>query len=55
MIVRTKQNHLGSNAHPLPITPGMTATIDILTGEKSVLSYIAKPLLKVKAEAFRER
>ncbi|WP_308936431.1 HlyD family type I secretion periplasmic adaptor subunit [Pseudovibrio japonicus] len=55
VIVRTKQNHLGSDNHPLPITPGMTASIDILTGEKSVLSYIAKPLLKVKAEAFRER
>ncbi|MGH0001216.1 HlyD family type I secretion periplasmic adaptor subunit [Pseudovibrio ascidiaceicola] len=55
VIVRTKQNHLGSEENPLPITPGMTASIDILTGEKSVLSYIAKPLLKVKAEALRER
>ncbi|WP_057463797.1 HlyD family type I secretion periplasmic adaptor subunit [Pseudovibrio sp. POLY-S9] len=55
VIVRTKQNHLGSEQNPLPITPGMTASIDILTGEKSVLSYLAKPLLKVKAEAFRER
>ncbi|KZL27566.1 HlyD family type I secretion periplasmic adaptor subunit [Pseudovibrio sp. Ad37] len=55
VIVRTKQNHLGSEQNPLPITPGMTASIDILTGEKSVLNYLAKPLLKVKAEAFRER
>ncbi|EEA92534.1 HlyD family type I secretion periplasmic adaptor subunit [Pseudovibrio sp. JE062] len=55
VIVRTRQNHLGSEENPLPITPGMTASIDILTGEKSVLSYIAKPLIKVKAEAFRER
>ncbi len=55
VIVRTKQTHLGSEAKPLPIIPGMTASIDILTGKKSVLSYLIKPLLKVKAEAFRER
>ncbi|KZL05441.1 Type I secretion system membrane fusion protein PrsE [Pseudovibrio axinellae] len=55
VIVRTKRNYLGPVHNPLPITPGMTASIDILTGKKSVLSYIAKPLIKVKAEAFRER
>jgi adhesin transport system membrane fusion protein len=39
----------------LPIIPGMTAEVDILTGNKSVLSYLLKPVLKAKAYALRER
>jgi adhesin transport system membrane fusion protein len=33
----------------------MTASVDILTGEKSVLSYLLKPILKIKQNALRER
>ncbi|HMN83216.1 MAG TPA: HlyD family type I secretion periplasmic adaptor subunit [Burkholderiaceae bacterium] len=39
----------------LPIIPGMTAEVDILTGNKSVLAYLLKPVLKAKAYALRER
>lgn len=39
----------------LPIIPGMTAEVDILTGKKTVLSYLLKPVLKAKAYALRER
>lgn len=39
----------------LPIIPGMTAEVDILTGNKSVLSYLLKPVLKVRERALRER
>ena len=39
----------------LPIIPGMTAEVDVLTGNKSVLSYLLKPVLKAKAYALRER
>jgi adhesin transport system membrane fusion protein len=39
----------------LPIIPGMTAEVDILTGNKSVLSYLLKPVLKAQAYALRER
>lgn len=55
ILVRTNTNHLGSKAKPLPIIPGMVCTVDILTGKRSVLSYILKPILKAKAEALRER
>lgn len=55
VIIRTLENQLGSGATSLPIVPGMTASIDVLIGKKSVLSYIAKPLLKIKGEALRER
>jgi adhesin transport system membrane fusion protein len=53
--VRTDQNHLGKNGKPLLIIPGMTATVDIITGEKSVLDYLLKPVLKARTEALRER
>lgn len=39
----------------LPVIPGMTAEVDILTGHKSVMSYLLKPVLKVRAYALRER
>lgn len=53
--VRTDKNHLGTDEKPLPIIPGMLATVDILTGKKSVLGYLLKPILKAKQSALRER
>ncbi|RZA16364.1 MAG: HlyD family type I secretion periplasmic adaptor subunit, partial [Proteobacteria bacterium] len=53
--VRTDRNHLGGDGKPLMIIPGMTATVDIITGEKSVLDYLLKPVLKARTEALRER
>ena len=53
--VRTKESHLQGKEGPLPIIPGMTATVEILTGHKTVLDYLLKPLLKAKENALRER
>jgi adhesin transport system membrane fusion protein len=53
--VRTDKNHLGSDEQPLLIIPGMVATVDIITGKKSVLDYLLKPVLKARSEALRER
>jgi adhesin transport system membrane fusion protein len=39
----------------LPIIPGMTAEVDVLTGRKTVLSYLLKPVLKIRDSALRER
>jgi adhesin transport system membrane fusion protein len=39
----------------LPIMAGMQAQIDIVTGSKTVLSYLVKPVLAVRESAFRER
>lgn len=50
--VRTSKTSLGDN---LPIIPGMVAEVDIVTGKKSVLSYLMKPVLRAKAVAFTER
>jgi adhesin transport system membrane fusion protein len=53
--VRTQKNYLGTKEKPLYIIPGMQATVDILTGRKSVLDYLLKPILKAKQSALRER
>lgn len=55
VMIRTDKNYLGSDTVPLPIIPGMVASIDILTGEKTVLDYILKPIKKIRDEALRER
>ena len=53
-LVRVRTDRASFN-DKLPIIPGMTAEVDVLTGKKSVLSYLLKPLLKVQAYALRER
>lgn len=55
VMVRTEKNHLGTSDHPLPIIPGMVATVEILTGKKSVLDYLVKPARMLRDEALRER
>ena len=39
----------------LPVTPGMVASVDIITGQKSVLQYLMKPVNKARYEGLRER
>lgn len=51
--VRTLSNTIGPER--LPIIPGMVAEVDILTGKKSVLAYLMKPILRAKARALSER
>jgi len=50
--LRTRENSLGEG---LPIIPGMVAQVDILTGKRTVLSYLLKPVLRAKANALSER
>jgi adhesin transport system membrane fusion protein len=54
--VRTRSAHLKDrDGRELPIIPGMTATVEVLTGQKTVLDYLLKPLIKAKDSALRER
>ena len=53
-LVRVRTGKAGFN-DKLPIIPGMTAEVDVLTGKKTVLAYLLKPVLKVQAYALRER
>lgn len=53
--VKTDKNYLGSIDNKLDIIIGMTAEVDILTGKKTILDYILKPILKAKNSALREK
>lgn len=53
--LRTAKNYLGTSTAKLEISPGMTATVDILTGKRTVLEYLLKPILKARDSALRER
>ena len=53
--LRTSKNYLGPETNPLPIIPGMVASVDILTGKKTILSYLLKPVLRAKYMALREQ
>ncbi|WP_206062600.1 HlyD family type I secretion periplasmic adaptor subunit [Kushneria phosphatilytica] len=53
--VRTQSNHLGSAQEPLPIIPGMQASVDVLTGNQTVLQYLLKPILRAQQGALHER
>lgn len=53
--VRTAKTAITYHQEQLPIIPGMISTVDILTGKKTVLSYLLKPILKARQNALRER
>ena len=53
--VRTKRNYLGNDEKKLRIIPGMIAEVDILTGQKTVLNYFMKPILRARQIALTER
>ena len=53
--IQTDKNYLGSEERPLRIKVGMVASADIITGKKTVLDYLLKPILKAKQNALRER
>ncbi len=53
--VRTERNYLGHQHNSLPIIPGMTVSIDVLTGRKTILEYLLKPFNRMQERALRER
>lgn len=55
VIVETDRSYLQSGSRRLPITPGMMTDTQIITGRKSILSYLLKPVLKARSDALTER
>ena len=53
--LRTERNTIQHQDKELPIIPGMTAAVEILTGSKTVLDYLLKPILKARDRALKER
>ena len=55
VIVETDRAYLIAAGRRLPIAPGMMTDTQIITGRKSVLTYLLKPVLKARSDALRER
>jgi len=53
--IETEKNYIGEKDKSMKIIPGMVADVDIITGKKSILDYILKPILKTKQYTFTER
>ncbi|MFY9513477.1 MAG: HlyD family type I secretion periplasmic adaptor subunit [Rubrivivax sp.] len=53
-LIRADRSQLKAGDKPLAVLPGMTGTVDIRTGQRSVLAFVLRPMLKSQ-EAFRER
>ena len=54
VVVRTDRSTLKQGSKPLQVLPGMTATVEVRTGDRSVLSFLLRPMMKSR-EAFKER
>ena len=53
--IRTESNFVGSEEKPLLIIPGMRTNVDIITGDKTLMAYLLKPILRAKQNALTER
>ena len=53
--LQTDETHLINQGEKLDIIPGMVVDVDILTGKKTVLDYLLKPITKAREKALRER
>jgi len=53
--VRTDVNYIELGKERLEIIPGMTASVNIITGKKTVLDYLLKPVLRAKHNSMHER
>jgi adhesin transport system membrane fusion protein len=51
----TEKNYLGTETDKKNIIAGMTAQVDIITGKKTIMQYLMKPILRAKDNALRER
>lgn len=48
LLVRTDSSHLPKGDEKLPFKPGMLAEVDVLSGKRSVLNYLLRPLIKAR-------
>ncbi len=55
VLIATDQNGLEYRGETLPILPGMVTSVEIITGKKTILQYLLKPINKARDEAMRER
>jgi adhesin transport system membrane fusion protein len=55
VIIKPDRSYYGTTPGSWPIRPGMTASVDIRTGSKTVLEYLLKPVIRMRYDALHER
>ena len=55
MRLTTEKPYIEKDGKRLPLISGMTVSVDIMTGKKTVMDYLLKPILKAKQNALTER
>ena len=55
ILIQTDKNYLEKDGKRFYMIPGMIASVDIVTGKKTILDFILKPILKTKQSALHER
>ena len=55
ILVSTEQSFIKHAGKDFPIMPGMVSQVDILTGKKTILQYLLKPIFKARDESLTER
>lgn len=53
--IKTDKSALERDGKHYPIIPGMVASAEIMTGRKTILAYLMKPINKARSEALTER
>jgi adhesin transport system membrane fusion protein len=52
--VKTDKNYLGEQPGQFPVSPGMTAEVDLVIGKRTILSYLTDRLRQTAISAFSE-
>lgn len=55
VVVETDRSYITKGDQRLPIMPGMICDVEIITGSKSILTYLLKPVLRAFGQALTER
>jgi adhesin transport system membrane fusion protein len=55
VVIKPDRNYFGDPVEQLIIRPGMTATVDIRTGSRTVMEYLLKPVIRMRYDALHER
>ena len=54
IMVRTEGDQLARNGVAVKVVPGMAVDVDLLVGERTILSYLTDRIFRLREEAFRE-
>ena len=55
VLVEPKQDHVEADGNQFELLPGMTGTVDVVTGDRKLISYFFEPIVKAIQDGLKER